>query len=46
MFSLHSLNSATKTFVITIKGFEAATSYVKDQDATIEPERHMRETGS
>ena len=31
------MNSVTKTFVITVKGLEHATSHVKDQDATIAP---------
>ena len=38
--------SVTETFVITIKGFEPATSCVRDQDATTVPARHMWETGS
>ena len=34
MFSLNSLNSVTKIFVIAVKGLEPATSCVRDQDAT------------
>ena len=41
MFSLNSLNSMTKIFVITVKGFEPTTSSVRDQDATTAPARHM-----
>ena len=41
MFSLNSLNSVTKIFVITVKGFVPTTSSVRDQDATIAPARHM-----
>ena len=40
-FSLmFSLNSA-KTFVITVKGLEPATSGARDQDATTALARHM-----
>ena len=46
MFSLNSLNSVTKIFVVTVKGFEPATSCVRDDNATTEPARHMWETGS
>ena len=35
-----------KTFVITVKGLEPATPYVRDQDATTASARHMWETGS
>ena len=35
-----------KTYVITVKGFKPANFYVKDQDSTTLPPRHMRETGS
>ena len=35
------MNSVTKIFVITVKGFEPVTSCVRDQDATTVPERHM-----
>ena len=45
-FFLNSLNPVTKIFVITVKGFEPATSYVRDQNATTVPARHMWETGS
>ena len=38
-----SLNSVTKTFVITVKGLKPATSCVKDQDATTVPARHVRD---
>ena len=38
--------SLTKIVVIIVKGLEAATSCVKDQDATTAPARHMWETGS
>ena len=41
MFSLNSANSVTKIFVLTEKGFEPANSYVRDQDATAVPPRHM-----
>ena len=43
MFSLNSLYSVTKIFVITVKRFEPATSCVRDQDATIEPARPVRD---
>ena len=33
MFSLNSLNSVRKIFVITVKGFEPATSCARDPDA-------------
>ena len=33
--------SLTKIVVIIVKGLEAATSCVKDQDATTAPARHM-----
>ena len=39
MSSLNSLNSMTKIFVITVKGFKPATSCVRDQDATTAPAR-------
>ena len=41
MFSLNSANSVTKTFVITVKGLEPATSRVRNQDATTAPARHV-----
>ena len=41
MFSLNSLNSGTKIFVIPVKGFKPATSCVRDQDATAAPARHI-----
>ena len=43
MFSLNSVNSVTKTFVITVKGLEPATQppLVRDQDATTAPARHI-----
>ena len=44
--SLNSLISVTKIFVITVKGFETATSCVRDWDATTVPARHMWGTGS
>ena len=34
MFSLNSANSVTKIFIIIVKGFELATSCVRDQDVT------------
>ena len=34
-------NSVTKVFVIRVKGFEPATSYVRDIDATTVPAGHM-----
>ena len=40
MFSLNSLNSVTKIFVITVKGHEPATSCVKDQDVAKALARH------
>ena len=40
-FSLNSLNSETKIFVITVKVLKPATSCVRDQDATTVPARHM-----
>ena len=46
MFSLNSLNSVTKIFVVAVKGSEPATSCVRDQDATTVSARHRRETGS
>ena len=39
--SLNSANSVTKIFVIAVKGLEPATYYVRDQDATTVPARHM-----
>ena len=39
--SLNLENSATKIFIITVKGFELTTSRVRDQDATTVPARHM-----
>ena len=44
--SLNSVNSATKIYVITVKGLEPTTSCVGDKDATTVPARHMWETGS
>ena len=41
MFSLNSLNSVTKIFVIAVKGLEPATSCARDQDATTVPVRHI-----
>ena len=35
-----------KIFVITVKGFEPATTCVRDQDAATVPARQMWETGS
>ena len=46
MFSLNSLNSVTRIFRITVKGFEPSISCVRDQDATTAPERHMSEIES
>ena len=40
---LNSLNSVTKVFVITVKGFEPAISCVRDQDAATTPARHVRD---
>ena len=34
MLSLNSLNSVTKTFVITVKGFAPATTCVRNPDST------------
>ena len=39
--SLHLANSVTQIFVITVKGLEPATTYVRDQDTTTAPARHM-----
>ena len=36
----------TKIFFITIKGLEPVTTYIRVQDATTVPVRHMWETGS
>ena len=41
MFSLNSLNSVAKIFVITVKELEPTTSCVRDQDATTASARHM-----
>ena len=41
--SLNSVNSATKIFVITVKGLKPITSYERDQDATTATARHIRE---
>ena len=38
--------SLTEIFVITVKGFEPATSCIIDQNATVAPARHMSEMGS
>ena len=46
MFSLNSTDSVTKIFGITVKRLDPATTCVRDQDATIEPARHMWETVS
>ena len=35
MFSLNSLNSVTKIFVITVKGLKLATSCMRDKNATV-----------
>ena len=40
MFLLNSLNSVTKALVITVKGFESATSCVRDRDTTTVPVRN------
>ena len=40
MFSLNSLDSVTKIFVIPVKVLKADTSCVRDQDATTVPARH------
>ena len=37
---MFSLNSVTKIFVITVKGLELATSYVKNQDVITAPTTH------
>ena len=39
-------NSVTKIFVITVKGFEPATSRVRDQNTTTALETHIAETVS
>ena len=44
--SLNSANSVTKIFVITVKGLEPTTSWVRDRHATTAPARHMLDTGS
>ena len=36
----------TKIFVITVKGFQPATTSVRDQNATTAPARHAWKTGS
>ena len=41
MFSLNSVSSVTKIFVITVKELEPATSCGKDQDAATVPTKHM-----
>ena len=41
MFSLNSLNSETKIFVITVKGFKPATSYTIELYTTTLPGRLM-----
>ena len=46
MFSLDLLNSVTKIFLITVKGFKPAISCVGDQDATTAPARFMPQMGS
>ena len=46
MFSLNLLNSVIKIFVITEKGFEPAIFWIRNQDVTTVPARHMCETGS
>ena len=46
MLSLNSLDSVTRTTVITVKVVKPATSCVRDQDSGTVPERHMSETGS
>ena len=38
---MFSLNSMTKVFVITVKGFELTNSCVRDQDATMALARYM-----
>ena len=43
---MFSLNLVTNIFVITVKGFEPATSRVRDQDATTAPAKQMWEIGS
>ena len=40
------LNSVTKIFVITVKGFEPATFCVRVKDANAVPARHISEIGS
>ena len=35
------LNSVTKIFVITVNGLKSVISYVRDQDASTAPARHM-----
>ena len=40
MYLLNPLNSVTEVFVITENGFEPATSYVREEDATAAPARH------
>ena len=44
MFALNSLNSETKIFVITVKGFKPVTSCVRNQDAaTTAARQHVRD---
>ena len=38
--------SLTEIFVITVKGFEPATSCIIDQNATAAPARHISKMGS
>ena len=38
---LNSANTMTKIFIIPVKGFEPATCFVRNQDATTVPARHM-----
>ena len=42
--SLNLLNSVTKIVAITVKGFEPATSCVRDKDASTAPARHVWQT--
>ena len=46
MFSVNSLNSVAKIFMIKVKGYEPSTSCVRDLGATTAPARHMYEIGS
>ena len=44
MFYFRTLNSVTQIFVITVKGFKYAKSWVRDRDATTVLARHVLES--